>query len=728
MQSKSILPGNTTITWIQIGGTGPNDAVLTPQNFPLGSKISISGLSAGAWTITVTGYNGNPGAETNKGILLTTVASQDVTIASGKITTAKFALHYLQEGTGLANVTVTWPSLNSSIATVTGTLETVSKPTSSDSTFTSDGNSNLQASLAFSNITVGNYDFDLSLTNASGTKISIPMIDMANIFSELTSTGTIALEAADVPHVATPSITASEQPAKANYRTVSVSCATSNATLYYYLTTADDATESFNYDSKIPYTGPFDIVVPDNVASVDPYVRVVAIKEGYQDSIFASKEVLVSGAGGSGVEITDPTLVSDIVITQTDDNTVTPSFTLAYDIQGDLTISSVAWYFDGNSLAAVDADTDNNDNTFTHGGTLGTGSHRVLVKITYTDGTDNTEVASQNLTFEVTSTDAKVARPTITIADVIGGIQVTIDCATTGASIYYTTDGTTMPTSESTLYTAPFILTEGNATIKAIGVLDGATASDVRALDEITVASLATPAFIVEEGTYTGSQNVKITCTDATSIYYTTDGTDPTTASAFLSSGDTITVSETSTIKTFAVASGKANSAIGSADYIITYAVGDTGPAGGLIVYVNSSNYASEYGWTYLEAAPAESTAVWATKDQSVVVVGGTSKLFSTGETNTAKMVAKSDAGAAIVCNGSTEGTYSDWFLPSLAELQAIYNDSFAKTSFTANLTYWSSSEASTSNAWAFDFSDGTAVSMVKTTSSNAVHAIRAFK
>lgn len=54
---------------------------------------------------------------------------------------------------------------------------------------------------------------------------------------------------------------------------------------------------------------------------------------------------------------------------------------------------------------------------------------------------------------------------------------VTITCATEGASIYYTTDGSD-PTTESTLYTGAFELTE-SATVKAIAVKNGCLNSEI---------------------------------------------------------------------------------------------------------------------------------------------------------------------------------------------------------------------------------------------------------
>ena len=79
--------------------------------------------------------------------------------------------------------------------------------------------------------------------------------------------------------------------------------------------------------------------------------------------------------------------------------------------------------------------------------------------------------------------------PAGTYAD---GQSVTISCVTTGAVIYYTTDGST-PTSSSMLYSVPIVVSS-NLTLNAIAVTNGMADSDVANCQSISVA-LRTPTF-----------------------------------------------------------------------------------------------------------------------------------------------------------------------------------------------------------------------------------------
>src|SRR5208337_1136910 len=166
----------------------------------------------------------------------------------------------------------------------------------------------------------------------------------------------------------------------------------------------------------------------------------------------------------------------------------------------------------------------------------------------------------------------QAATPTFTPA---GGTysstqSVTIADATSGAAIYYTTNGTT-PTTASTLYGGGAITVSASETIEAIAVKSGYTNSAVGSATYTITApqQAATPTFTPAGGTYSGTQSVTIAdATSGAAIYYTTNGTTPTTAST-LYGGGAITVSASETIEAIAVESGYTNSAVGSATYTI---------------------------------------------------------------------------------------------------------------------------------------------------------------
>ena len=90
----------------------------------------------------------------------------------------------------------------------------------------------------------------------------------------------------------------------------------------------------------------------------------------------------------------------------------------------------------------------------------------------------------------------------------------------------------------------------------------------------LTSPAAATPAFSPAPGSYSSAQTVTISdATTGASIYYTTDGTTPTTGSTLYSGS--ITVNSTETIEAIAAAAGFSNSAVATATYTINAPVPD---------------------------------------------------------------------------------------------------------------------------------------------------------
>ena len=153
---------------------------------------------------------------------------------------------------------------------------------------------------------------------------------------------------------------------------------------------------------------------------------------------------------------------------------------------------------------------------------------------------------------------------------------ITISDSTSGADIYYTTNGTT-PMTSSTKYTGAFKVTE-DETVKAIATAANFTASAIASVTYSVKA--ATPVISVKAGTYAKAQSVKITDTTAgTTIYYTTNGVTPTTASKKYTGA--ISVSQNETVKAIAVSSHYAESTLAEAIYSIETAPPTISPDGG---------------------------------------------------------------------------------------------------------------------------------------------------
>jgi alpha-tubulin suppressor-like RCC1 family protein len=157
---------------------------------------------------------------------------------------------------------------------------------------------------------------------------------------------------------------------------------------------------------------------------------------------------------------------------------------------------------------------------------------------------------------------------------------VVLRSATPGAKIRYTTDGSE-PTLFSRSYLSP-ILVDETVTLKAKAFAgDKAPSSTATGTYTIAVAQVATPRFSPASGPFTTARSVTVTCsTPGVLIYYTTDGTDPDQSDQSITSGQTVNVDRSMTLKATAWLDSTP-SAVREGNYHITGAVSAGGTWGG---------------------------------------------------------------------------------------------------------------------------------------------------
>ena len=470
---------------------------------------------------------------------------------------------------------------------------------------------------------------------------------------------------------------------------VTISCATEGAKIYYTTDETEPTASSTEYTEAISVTEAVTL-------------KAIAVKSGMNDSVVASASYTIKGT------------------------VATPTFSVDSGAVNSGTSVTISCATEGAKIYYTTDETEPTASSTEYTEAISVTEAVTLKAIAVKSGMNDSVVASASYTIKGT-----VATPTFSVASgaVNSGTSVTITCITEGAKIYYTTDGSD-PTASSTEYTAAISVTPP-MTLKAIAVKDGMNNSAVASASYTIKGTVATPIFSVASGAVNSGTSVTISCaTEGAKIYYTTDETEPTASSTEYT--EAISVTEAVTLKAIAVKSGMNDSVVASASYTIKpdyskCAVGDFVLKDGTILSKDETPESGTVAAVIVRAAadgkPALGVGIvhnkmaWCTKSaagyyknitalQGDKTTGhmdgsdGWEKLkaaCSDAASNPEKYPAWNYSLTYAENNGLTGDLATGWYLPTVAELDTIYQN---KTEVEASLSKAGGSTFGTTYYW----------------------------
>lgn len=520
-EARTVTPTiSMDITSYEISGVGPTTS-FAPESSST-SSYTKSGLEIGEWTITVNGKN-------SSGDVIAT-GSGTVTLVSGTDSSITIDISPVS-GTGSFSYEITWPDgsldspvVNASFGVSGGTLNPV--------TFTVGSTS---ATLTESNLTNGYYTLILDILDGTSPRTSI--VETVRIVSGNLTEANFSFNAEELSMDGTAPVQLSIEPGEyGSSQSLTLSSGTSGATIKF-TNNGSVPTET----TGIEYTGSIAI-------NSTQTIRAMAFADGYNNSSVTSADYTITGSVplpkvqlDEGLYYTEQSLLFTVP---------TGDYTVVYTTDGSTP-----------SLSPLQGSVYSNSTAIT------LSTHTTYNFKAKVFNTGNPSISSDEITANYQITDV-VADPVFGIASDTYNSNQTLSMTTTmGASIYYTIDGSEPSKSNGTLYTGDITI-DGTTTIKAIAVKDRWQSSSVVS-STYTLMPVA-PSFNLTGGTYNIEKSVSLTTTSGDcSIFYTLDGSNPTSSSTFYTGA--ITITQNSTLKAVSIPNNSSwsNSAVISESYTL---------------------------------------------------------------------------------------------------------------------------------------------------------------
>ncbi|MDR3707707.1 MAG: chitobiase/beta-hexosaminidase C-terminal domain-containing protein [Capsulimonadaceae bacterium] len=533
-------PGSATVTVTTAspgGGTSNSLTISFASSAPTPTLSPGSGTYANSVTVTLSDMLKDPllkfyyTTDGSKPTVSSTLYSAPFTLdSSATVNAIAVTSGYSNSAVGSATYTLLPPAPTPTFSPTPGSFANTASVTISDT----DSSATIYYTTDGSTPTTGSTPYTGPVALSATSTIKAIAVDTASYSNSAVASATYTL----LPPAPTP--TFSPTPGSfANTAHVTISDADSSATIYY---STDGSTPT---TSSTPYTGPVALSATSTIKAiaVDP--------ASYSNSAVASATYTLlppaptptfsrtAGSFGNSTNVTiSDTDTSATIYYTTDGSTPTTSST---PYTGPVALTATT------TIKAIAVDTASYSNS-------------AVASAVYT-------LASPAATPSFSPTPGPFAN----------SVSVAIADSTPGATIYYTTDGMT-PTTESAQYTLPLTVTQATP-INAIAVAPGYSTSAVGSAAYSILPPAATPVIMPASGSYPGTRSVTITDgTAGVTIYYTLDGSTPTTASAVYSAP--LTITSTTTIKAIAASGDSSTSGVASGTITIVSASGFSYSAG----------------------------------------------------------------------------------------------------------------------------------------------------